>query len=194
MTVITTRTGRRFDLLSPKPSMVCIEDVAWQLSLINRYNGATVRPYSVAEHALLVAEIIERSTPGVHPIVLRAALHHDSHEAYVGDVTSPAKEALGATWAGFERAAMRAVRSHFGIDGDCIGHAHTIYRADLVARATEVRDLMADHPACWPELEGIEPVDWIDLRSRDGMDWMDWRRAFAERHEEIAAMLEARAA
>jgi len=71
---------------------VRIEDIAHQLSMINRFCGATKRPYSVAEHSLFVSELLQRD--GRSAIAQLAGLMHDAHETYTNDVSSPAKEAI----------------------------------------------------------------------------------------------------
>ena len=191
MTWLLTRFGRRFDLASPTPSMVHIEDIAWHLSLINRFAGATARPYSVAEHCLLVTEILERSVTGIDAMCLRAALLHDAAEAYTNDLSTPMKHHIGQAWAEAERPIVAAVEQHFGIEAAARTHAIAIHYADLVALATERRDLIIEHADEWPRLNGVEPVDWIDLNDRDGMDWTDWRLAYLAKHEEVCALIEA---
>lgn len=191
MTWMLTRFGRRFDLAAPKPSMVHIDDVAWHLSMINRFTGAAIRPYSVAEHCLLVAEILERSVAGIDAMCLRAALLHDAPEAYTNDLSSPMKRRIGHAWTAAESPIVHAVEQHFGIVAAARDHALAIHYADLVALATERRDLLIDHEEEWPMLRGVEPVDWIDLNARDGMDWTDWRLAYLARHEELSALIEA---
>lgn len=76
-----TYTGIKFDLWAPTPSMVCIEDIAHHLSIINRFTGGTKWPYSVAQHSAEVA--IE--------VPCLEALLHDAHEAYIGDISTPLK-------------------------------------------------------------------------------------------------------
>ena len=51
---VQTRTGLAFDLLEPTPDMVEAMDIAWSLSLINRFNGHSRYPYSVAQHCVLL--------------------------------------------------------------------------------------------------------------------------------------------
>lgn len=83
------------------PHSVSIFDIAHALSLICRYGGHCPVHYSVAQHSLIV----------MHSALLRAAVHipnaspewlinevalpallHDAHEAYVGDIVTPAKD------------------------------------------------------------------------------------------------------
>jgi hypothetical protein len=54
MTHIITATGAEYHLSGHGPRPVNAEDIAHQLAIINRFTGATSRPYSVAEHSLLV--------------------------------------------------------------------------------------------------------------------------------------------
>jgi hypothetical protein len=184
---IVTYTGREFPLARPRPSDVCIEDIAHGLSLINRFTGATRdRPYSVAEHSLLVVEILERDGNMADPMCLRAALLHDAHEAYCGDMATPVKRYAGAEWHALEGGIERAVAQHFGIEDAALRHRFVIKHADLVALATERRDLMAASGTAWPLIAGVQPVKWIDLRERAGMTWQDWERAFLMKHAELA--------
>lgn len=90
VTEIETYTGQYVDLLNPKPSTICIEDIAVHLSNICRFNGAVSKPYSVAEHAVRVSKIVQREAP-MWPEEQLLALHHDSAEAYTGDITAPLK-------------------------------------------------------------------------------------------------------
>ncbi len=92
-TSIETSTGRYVDLLAPDPAMIVLADIAAHLSRIGRFNGACRRYYSVAEHAILVADRLRSQGHGPRTILL--GLHHDSHEAYFGDLTRPWKLAMG---------------------------------------------------------------------------------------------------
>ena len=55
---IQTYTGKAFDLLNPTPEMVEVTDIAHHLALINRFTGATAVPYSVAQHSVLVSQVV----------------------------------------------------------------------------------------------------------------------------------------
>jgi len=79
-----TFTGRRFHAFDPQPEDIHIQDIAHALSLINRYNGMTKFPYSVAQHSILVAGQVEDKYK-------LEALMHDASEAYIMDVPRPWK-------------------------------------------------------------------------------------------------------
>ncbi len=184
MTWILTASGRRIDLAAPHFADVDGYDIAWALAQCNRFSGHALRPYSVAEHSLLVCDLAEAAGLDVHGQL--AALLHDAHEAYCGDMASPAKAAIGAGWGHFERALEQAVHSAYGIHAAASIHQPLIKHFDLVALATERRDLMPHHGAgvdAWPCLEGIEPATGVRLNSpeRAAMGWEDWRDAFLDR-------------
>lgn len=183
--ISVTRSGLAFNLGRPRPEDVRLEDIAHQLAAIHRWCGATLRPVSVAEHSLFVAEILERQVPGITQGVLLAALLHDAHEAYTGDILATLKPELGESYHALEGGVQRAIELHFGCAQDAALHHGTIKLADHIAAATEARDLLALGPGRDAALahaarRGAKPVEWIDLRDRDGMDAGDWARALMD--------------
>src|SRR3990172_3018813 len=82
-----TRSGVLLDLLHPDPALVAMPDVAAALGRIYRFAGRA--PWSVAQHSLLVARMVSRERRA-------CALVHDAHEAYTGDLTRQALDALAA--------------------------------------------------------------------------------------------------
>jgi 5'-nucleotidase len=91
--VIDTASGERIDLDNPRPENIRIEDVAGGLSKVCRFGAQPLEYYSVAQHALLVRRLIVESG---HPELALAALHHDSHEAYLCDIPKPLKRKISA--------------------------------------------------------------------------------------------------
>lgn len=88
-----TSSGRDFIPAQLMSADVCITDIVHALSLICRFGGHTSEHYSVAQHSLLVARIL--AALGASPEVQLAGLMHDAHEAYIGDIPTPIKIALG---------------------------------------------------------------------------------------------------
>ena len=78
-----------FDLKNPTPAMVDVRDVALGLSRQSRYNGFTIKYYSVAEHCTLVAAYLMKKFK--NPELAMMGLLHDAAEAYVGDLVAPIK-------------------------------------------------------------------------------------------------------
>lgn len=94
MNAIETFQGRYFDYdAATDPRQLNLGDIATALSNTCRYGGFCNKFYSVAEHAVLVARILREQRAG-YQLVL-AGLHHDSHEAYIGDAPTPLKVELG---------------------------------------------------------------------------------------------------
>jgi uncharacterized protein len=157
MTWILTRSGRKFDLGNPTADMVEPSDIAHSLSMQCRFNGHTSSFYSVAQHCYLVADLV----PAEHQL---HALLHDATEAYVGDLVRPLKEgmylyygSIGAAcvYAATEERVWQAICQRFDLDPILPA---SVKHADLVALATEKRDLMPEHPEPWPCLAGITPA------------------------------------
>lgn len=137
-TWIQTFSGRAFDLARPDPFAVRIEDIAHHLALLCRYTGACRQFYSVAQHSCMVAELLP-------PRLQLAGLLHDAAEAYTGDWSSPMKVLVRELAPGLiehvHRNVERAVEERFELKLTPADHAE-IKHADLVAMATEKRDLM----------------------------------------------------
>lgn len=190
MTWILLADGNALDLAAPHQADIRPYPIAWALAQTNRFTGHALRPYSVAEHSLLVADIAEREL-GLDVHGQLAALLHDAHEAYCGDTSQPAKQVLGEPWRVFERRLERATRTAFAISAAASLHAEAIKRADLLALAVERRDLMPHHgsagPRPWPCLQGLEPPHWVNLRApeREAMGWEDWRDRWLDRYHEL---------
>lgn len=182
MTWITTATGAEVSLQQPRLASINLATIAHHLAQINRFTGAACRPYSVAEHSLLVCEIAEREFK-LNPHGLLAALLHDAHEAFTNDISTPTKAEIGAPWAAFEQRFERLVRSAFAIHVPSTAHATAIKRADLIALATERAQLLPSGGTPWEVLHGVPTAPWVDLMSRKRCTarWSDWRRAFSER-------------
>jgi len=109
-------SGRRLDLLDPTPMDIEIEDIAHGLAFVARWNGQTRGDfaYSVAEHSLLVEEIFTRQTSS-EPKWQLAALLHDAPEYVIGDMISPVKSAIGASYGELDQRLTAAVHLRFGL-------------------------------------------------------------------------------
>ena len=147
MNWILTQTGKRFDLFEPDVDMIDPRDIAHSLAHLCRFNGHTREFYSVAQHSCLVADLV----PTEHKL---AALLHDATEAYLGDMTRPLKEWM-PYYRGFEDVIWGRVCERFGLEIDLPA---SVRQADLIALATERRDMMPPDPAIWDCLVGIEPA------------------------------------
>lgn len=144
MSWILTRSGRQFDLLNPTADMICTHDIAHALARLCRFNGHTHTHYSVAQHSLIVCSLVPQKDQ-------LPALIHDATEAYLGDMTRPLK-ALMPEYREIELRVWHAICDFFNIEPIL---PESVIRADMVALATERRDLMPQHPGEWECLKGI---------------------------------------
>lgn len=160
-----------------------IEEIAHALAQINRFTGHACRPYSVAEHSILVWRLVKHAGMGAHAQM--AALLHDAHEAYVGDMTSPAKLAVGDAWHSFEREHQNMVQRTFCIRGAAVSYGKAIKHADLVALATERLALLPARDSTatpWPVIDTpgaeITPTTGFTVRTDLDLPWTYWRDYF----------------
>lgn len=155
MTWILTRTGRRFDLLDPQPEQINPIDIASALANLALFNGHTWPLYSVAQHSLLVAEMVPREHKP-------AALLHDATSAYLGNLINTAKQLpeLKSVFV-IERKIWTVICERFRLDSEL---PNCVKQAELTALATERRDLM---PAC-PDLEYLEGIEPLPRRIAAG--------------------------
>ena len=91
--VLDTASARRVELDAPKPEQIAVQDIAAALSKVCRFGAQASAFYSVAQHAVLVHDLVVEAG---HPELAATALHHDSAEAYVCDLPSPLKALLEA--------------------------------------------------------------------------------------------------
>ncbi len=110
-------SGRRLDLLDPSPLDVEIDDIAHGLARVARWNGQTTgaHAFSVAQHCLVVEDLVRRLEPAIEPRWRLAALLHDAPEYVIGDMISPFKAALGLDYRSFEDRLERAIHIRFGL-------------------------------------------------------------------------------
>ncbi len=94
-----------------------IEDIAQGLARVSRWNGQTVgdHPISVAQHSVIVEEIVAHVSPAIDPRWRLAALLHDAAEYVIGDMISPFKAALGLNYEAFEDRLASAIHIRFGL-------------------------------------------------------------------------------
>ncbi|PKO01529.1 MAG: hypothetical protein CVU43_12590 [Chloroflexi bacterium HGW-Chloroflexi-5] len=91
--IINTFMGLEFNLFRPTPDMIDIRDIARGLAFKGRWAGQTPQYFSIAQHSVLVADLITNGQPGNIKLAL-AGLLHDAAESYLGDMITPLKKAL----------------------------------------------------------------------------------------------------
>lgn len=101
---ITTYSGEKFYIDHCNISDIPMFDIAHALSMNCRFNGHLQTFYSVAEHSVIVSEIVEAMASRKHAL---AALLHDISEAFVPDVPRPFKDLIS----GFEEYEERLLKA-----------------------------------------------------------------------------------
>ena len=181
-----TASGRTFSF-GEKNQKIYIKDLAAGLAKICRFAGATTQFYSVAQHSVLVSQIALYNTRDYKTAL--CALLHDAHEAFIGDVTMPAKCAINNA-IGFDAIAIISERADeiiynaFGLPWPLDDEtAHEIKRADLSTLATELRDVMPETGRDWDHLP--KPIN----RVIQPWPWPKAEEKFLGQYEELNAMV-----
>ena len=162
-------SGRRLNLLDPSPLDIEIEDIAVGLARVARWNGQTSGDWalSVAQHSLLVEELLGRFREDVPAAWRLLALLHDAPEYVIGDLITPFKTTLGRDYAAIEQRLMAAVRVRFGLAKLPKTADNLIKRADRAAAFIE-----ATKVAGFPQDEArrlFDPKGSLKTLGLDGM-------------------------
>lgn len=152
-------SGTYIDFLRPEAATIRIDDLAWSLSMQCRFGGSCARFYSVAEHSIYVSDLLAGDD------LAYEGLMHDAHEGITQDLITGMKVACPQIKELELRWAVR-VRELFQLP---LKMPEKVNRADLIALATERRDLGLDDSRKWPTLENISPLPaklWFISQSR----------------------------
>lgn len=148
--VIVQFGPRIFDLRTIGPEHIDEATMIRALVYQPRWNGATRRHYSVAEHSLAVMSRVSDKNR-------LWALLHDASEALMGDLITPIKRG-DAHFRELEGLVMRAVCERYGLPPAMPGEVH---EADMREQAREARDVLPFPPA-WrtaaPYDDRIRPI------------------------------------
>lgn len=188
-------SGRRLDLLDPTPFDIEIADIAHGLSFVARWNGQTRGDwsYSVAEHSLLVEQILGRAVPA--PRWRLAALLHDAPEYVIGDMISPVKAALGREYAEMDARLAAAIHRRFGLPAQLPRPVKAaIKRADRISAWLEAVEIAGFTRA---EADRLFPLpraglpEGLEIRLRPPMET---RADYLARFEALIAEIDAEGA
>jgi 5'-deoxynucleotidase YfbR-like HD superfamily hydrolase len=158
-----TSTGRTIDFLNPSEDQIDIEDIATALSRICRFGGHCSVFYTVAQHSLLVMKLVELSLADgktrTNAKLNLEALLHDASEAYLGDMISPLKHIVGASYRTLEHNFETVIAQKFGISYT-EDVKRIIKQSDILALELEHEALILGAPARL--LTTLERFDLID--------------------------------
>lgn len=133
MNFVRTRSREKFFFQDPSRYPFNIEEIAYALSNLCRFTGHVNRFYSVAQHSVLVSEMLPRS-------LALEGLMHDASESVLGDVSSPLKELL-PPYKEIERETEKAISKAFGLPYPL---TPAVKEVDRVLLTLEERDLMRE--------------------------------------------------
>ncbi|MGC6440449.1 MAG: YfbR-like 5'-deoxynucleotidase [Candidatus Puniceispirillaceae bacterium] len=142
-------SGRRLDILNPSPLDIEIDDIAHGLARVSRWNGQTSGKYaySVAQHSILVEQLMHRNAPKLELRWRLACLLHDASEYVIGDMITPFKAVLADNYKQVEARLTEAVHLRFGLPPILPDHIQqSIKRADKMAAWLEATELAGFTP------------------------------------------------
>ncbi len=187
--VIDTASGVRLDLDDPRPEDIRIEDVAGGLSKVCRFGAQAREYYSVAQHALLVRWLVEEAG---HPELALAALHHDSHEAYLCDIPTPLKRKIAKATDVYDEACRtldRVIAEAFGFEWPEQGSPlrRAIKHADNQALLIEAARLLPDGGEALRRDKGIRAEEFMELAPLDDpLPPAEAEKRFLDAHQKLA--------
>jgi uncharacterized protein len=195
--VLETVTGRLVDVENPLVEQIDIEDIAWGLSRIARFCGATITPipYNVAQHSLLVAKKVEEDIErwgwsmaeanGAGFETILKALLHDASEVYTGDVPSPVKKipSLHPVFKELEHKLMEKIYEKYKLSPNSSFEDMLIKNADKWAQKVEAHAFMPSRGSHW---EGMPEVTLEELQSfEEPLPALQSYKMFKSRFEEL---------
>lgn len=149
---IQTYTGDYYDYLEPRVESIHLDDIAYHLAGTYRFSGAANPRISVAEHSVIVSRLCDNNP--------KSGLMHDSPEAYLWDIPSPAKPLYGDTYARLTRLCEYVIGEKFGIDTSMFESAE-VHKADVDVRNYEGNTVMHQwHEPCYRQKEVEAVIDW----------------------------------
>lgn len=164
-------SGNACYIHDPQSSYINIFDIATSLARLPRfgcmYASEVDRPYTVAQHSVLVASLVS-------PENQLEALLHDATEAYLGDVISPLKRAVGAAYKDIEHAWALEIGERFRLGSRLGNLAEETTRADLTMLMSEKRRLKVEDPdgevwgIGWTDDDCVPiPEIWSEVEARN---------------------------
>jgi uncharacterized protein len=166
---ITLANGKTMCLDKPSWEVMDIDTIAHSLSNICRFIGHTNKFYSVAQHSVLVSNLVPSN-------FAFEGLMHDAAEAFCGDMSSPIKNKMPG-FRQLEQSIRSEICTRYKLP---LTDSIEVQRADKIAVVTEASQLTkSKHYMGW--FDGITPVDLciIPLTPEEA------KKQFLDRFEEL---------
>lgn len=162
--------GALVNMYALPPHCIDIHTVATNLSRIYRFSGAI--PWTVAQHSLVVAWMVDRSNA-------LWGLLHDASEAFMGDVLSQLK-----TPALKDLEARLEARIWQVLGVDCPWDRSKVEEADLHIRWVESSRWLSRGVGKRPTLDRFRAID-MEIDKFDGKSHEDVAELFVERYRAL---------
>ena len=157
----TTASGKQFWPLDARFEDIDIADIAHALARVCRFGGHCREFYSVAQHSVLVCDLVTAARPHDRHVQLQALLH-DATEAYMGDMVQPLKASM-PDYKRAEEELWKVIAAKFGVQD---GLNPLVKHMDYVALQTERRDLLPETGhVWWTDRAGIPCAD-VKIRAQ----------------------------
>lgn len=143
---ILTHSGKRVNLKHPRAEDVCLEDITYALSHLNRFTGHADPSWTVGQHSLFCAELARLR--GYSYEAQRSCLIHDFAEAYLGDVSSPLKQCIQG-YHGLEVLHFAAICKGLGLEVEeewSYNRPAQVKTIDWRAFEVDIQKCMPSHP------------------------------------------------
>lgn len=142
---------------------VKLTDVYRALPKINRFNGLTKWPYSVAKHSFMCCIVALNEMDIRNPVALIAVLFHDAPEAYIGDIIRPIKyRLLNGDIKTIEEKIMSRIYVALGFSDEEIELVQQPYFKELMTTIDNRMAVTEADQLCWSELNVFPEVKRYD--------------------------------
>lgn len=150
--------GKYKPILDLGPEDISLNEIALRLGRICRFDGRIDRFYSVAEHAVNLSRYFKES-----PELSFEALHHDDHEAYIGDIITPLKRLMGQEFEVIDKHTSAVTREFFGLSPELDTKIKIADKCIATNEAQEMRPPFDWETNGWPK-----PLEDMELYFADG--------------------------
>ena len=176
-TTMHTLSGKAIDFLAVDENNLDMHDIAHALHQINRFNGHAYKPYSVLSHSMCASYLMPEGKK-------MEGLLHDAAEAYIGDITTPAKN-LWPDIVVYEDKLLAKILRKYDIRGEA-NIVKDVYRKSPVMKQTDTRLGMGEHEVLRPLCVG-EPDHVVLCLMQE--HWDATPEDFIERYLELGGKL-----
>lgn len=184
---IEVPSGRFISVDHPDPADITLYDVAHKLAQTIRFGGSGHFPYSVAQHAVFVAERLRRQ--GASRRRQLQGLHHDDPEAFLGDIPRPWKKKLNPVYSEMTATFEVAINEALNLPTQTPEDHVVIKAADNFALLIEARLLLPSGGHRWDYLKDFDLPSRIVIPPyfMGEQHWTSGRDAYLARHEELTS-------